>query len=140
MTEKIIEAYGGRERLAKIEAVAAEGQITALMRGGEGTYTRTFRRDGKLFVDISYARLSEKRILNGNKGFRSAGGPFEEVSGPRYLAMVYQYNELNLPYGFLDNSFTVTELRRDTLNGADVFVLQCTDRAGNAMQAFVDTK
>ena len=140
LTEKIIEAYGGRVRLAKIVAVQAEGQITALMRGGEGTYARTFRRDGKLLVDISYAQLSEKRILNGNKGFRSTGGQVEEVFGPRYQAMVYQYNELNLPYGFIDNSLTVAELRRDTLNGADVIVLQCTDRAGNEMLVFVNAE
>src|SRR5208282_1216787 len=97
-TEKIIEAYGGRERLARIVSVAAEGRITALIRGDEGLYRRALRRDGKLFVDINYTRSAERRILNGSKGYRSDGGQLEEVSGPRYLAMIYQYNELNLPY------------------------------------------
>jgi hypothetical protein len=52
--------------------------------------------------------------------------------------MVYQYNELNMPFGLLDNSFTVTELRKDTLNNVDVHVLRCVDRAGNEMEVFVD--
>ncbi|HUI45921.1 MAG TPA: hypothetical protein VL122_08090 [Nitrospirota bacterium] len=112
VTEKIIEAYGGRERLAKVVSVAAEGWITALIRRDEGIYKRTFRRDGKLSVEIIYTRLTEKRILIGSRGFRGTGSQVEEVSGPRYLAMVYQYNELNLPYGLLDNSFTVNELQR----------------------------
>jgi hypothetical protein len=138
ITEKVIEAYGGRERLEKVVSVAAEGRITALVRGDEGIYKRTFRRDGKLFLDITYNRSTERRILNGPKGFRGTGEQVEEVFGPRYLAMVYQYNELNMPYGLLDNSFTVTELRRETLNNADVHVLRCVDRAGNEMEVFVD--
>jgi hypothetical protein len=139
-TEKIIEAYGGRERLTMVKSVAAEGQITALMRGDEGEYKRTFRRDGKLRVDINYTRSTERRILNGNKGFRGTGGQTEEVHGPRYLAMVYQYNELNLPFGLLDNSFTVKELPNDTLNSTDVRVLLCTDRTGNEMKVFVNAE
>jgi hypothetical protein len=140
VTEKITEAYGGRERLTMVKSVAAEGQITALMRGDEGVYNRTFRRDGKLFVDISYTRSTEKRILNGSKGFRGTVGQTEEVHGPRYLAMVYQYNELNLPFGLLDNSFTVKELPNDTQNSTDVRVLLCTDRAGNEMKVFVNAE
>jgi len=137
ITGKIIAAYGGRERLARIMSVAAEGRITALIRRDEGTYKRAMRRNGKLFVDIIYTRSTERRILNGSKGYRGTGGQLEEVFGPRYLAMVYQYDELNLPYGFLDNGFTVSELRSDILNGAHVRVLKCTDRTGNDMEVFV---
>ena len=54
--------------------------------------------------------------------------------------MVHQYNELNLPYGLLDNSFTVFEPRRDTLTGADVRGLRCTDRADNDMEVFVSAE
>lgn len=140
ITEEIIEAYGGRERLSKVVSIAAEGRITALTRGDEGTYRRALRRDGKLFVDIRYRRSTETRILNGTRGYRGTGGQVEEAFGPRYLAMVYQYNELNLPYGLVDNTFTVAELRRDTLNGADVRVLRCTDRGGNAMEVFVNAE
>jgi hypothetical protein len=107
ITEESIEAYGGRERLSKVVSIAAEGRITALTRGDEGAYRRALRRDGKLFVEIGYSRSSETRILN-----RGMGGQVEEVFGPRYLATVYRYNELNLPYGLVNNTFTVAELRR----------------------------
>jgi hypothetical protein len=137
VVEKVIAAYGGRERLAKVKAIAAEGRITAIMRGDEGTYRRTLRRDGNLFVDIVYSRSSERRILHDNKGYRGTGGKVEEVSGPRFQAMVYQYNELNLPYGLLDDTFTVTGLRKDIVNNEAVQVLRLTDRAGNQMDVFV---
>jgi hypothetical protein len=140
ITEKIIEAYGGRDRLARVVSIAAEGRITALIRADEGSYRRVLRRDGKLFVDISYTRSTERRILNGLKGYRGAGRQLEEVFGPRYLAMVYQYDELDLPYGFLDNSFTVSELRMDILKGDNVHVLRCTDRTGHEMEVFVNAE
>jgi len=140
VTEKIIEAYGGRERLAGVASVAAVGRITALIRGDEGTYKRALRRDGKLFIDINYTRSTERRILNGSKGYRGAVGDLEEVFGPRLLAMVYQYDELNLPYGLLDGSLTVSVLGNDKLKGADVRVLRCTDRAGNNMEVLVDAE
>jgi hypothetical protein len=138
--DKVIEAYGGRERLAKVAAVAAEGRVTALVRNDEGSYRRTFRRDRKLVVDVALSRSTEKRILDGMRGFRGTGGQVEEVFGPRYLAMVYQYNELNLPFGLLDNSFTIVELRRDILHGADVRVLRCTDHEGNELDVFVSAE
>jgi hypothetical protein len=61
VVEKIIAAYGGRERLSKVKAIAAEGRITAIMRSDEGTYRHTLRRDGNLFVDIVYSRSSGRR-------------------------------------------------------------------------------
>jgi len=136
--DRIIESYGGRTRLANVVSFAAEGQIKALMRGDAGEYKRTFRKDGKLFIDINYKRSTEQRILNGEKGFRGTAGQVEEVSGTQYLAMVFQYNELNLPYGLLNDSYTVSELRRETLNGAEVRVLKCIDRSGNDMEVFVN--
>jgi hypothetical protein len=135
---KVIAAYGGRERLAKVLSIAAEGRIVALLRGDEGVYRRALRRDGSLFVDIVYSRSSERRILHKDKGFRGTGGKMEEVSGPRLQAMVYQYNELNLPYGLLDDTFKVISLRKDAVNGETVQVLRLADRTGNQMDVSVN--
>jgi hypothetical protein len=140
ITEKILAAYGGRERIAQVVSLAAEGRITALMRGDEGVYRRAQRRDGKLFVDIIYKHSSERRLLDGTRGFRGSPNSMEEVFGPRYLAMVYQYDQLDLPYGLLDNSLTLTELRSDTVKTQAVRVFQCRDRAGNEMEVSVNAE
>lgn len=140
VADRIIEAYGGRERLAAVRSITAEGRITAFLRGDEGTYQRTLRRDGSLFVDIVYSRSSERRILHNGKGYRGTGGKVEEVSGPRYLAMVYQYNELDLPYGLLDGTLTVSGLRKDTVHGVAAYVFRLADRAGSQMDVVVNAK
>jgi hypothetical protein len=137
---KVIEAYGGREKLSMVRTIAAEGRIVALMRGDEGTYRRTLRRDGSLFVDIVYSRSSERRILHKGKGYRGTGGKVEEVSGPRYLAMVYQYNELDLPYGLLDGTLTASGLRKDTVHGEAAYVFRLADRAGSQMDVVVNAQ
>jgi hypothetical protein len=67
-------------------------------------------------------------------------GNVEEVFGPRYHAMVDQYNELDLPFGLLDNTFTITELGRTTLKGTEVRILRLVDHAGNRIDAYVSTE
>jgi hypothetical protein len=138
LTDKMFDAYGGRARLSQIHSIAAEGKITALVRGDSGVYRRALRRDGKLFVDIQYTRSRETRILNGTRALRGIDGKIEEVSGPGALAMVYQYNELSMPFALLDGSFVVKDVWRESLAGAEVRVLRCTDRAGNSIDLFVD--
>ncbi len=136
--DKMFNAYGGRERLAQIRSIAAEGTITAPVRGDHGTYRRAWRRDGKLFVDIRYSQSRETRILNGTQALRGVDGKWEEATGPRYLAMVYQYNELSMPFALLDGTYTVEELDSEQMGDRMVRTLHCTDRAGNSIDVFVD--
>jgi hypothetical protein len=135
---KMFDAYGGRERLSQISSIAAEGSMTALIRGGHGIYRRALRRDGKLFVDIQYSESRETRMLSGTRALRGIDGKLEEVSGPGYLAMVYQYNELSMPFALLDDSFVVKDLGSEPFAGGAVRVLRCTDRAGDTLDVFVN--
>jgi hypothetical protein len=138
LRDKMFDAYGGRERLAQIRSIAAEGKITALVRGDNGVYRRALRRDGKLFVDVQYTKSRETRILNGTRALRSFDGKTEETSGPGYLAMVYQYNELSMPFALLDDTFVVKDLGREPMAGEAIRLYRCTDRAGNSIDIFVD--
>jgi len=67
---KIIDAYGGKEKLSKVVSISAEGRIKKNFQSDEGMYSRYMKRDRKLFVDIRYSSSSEKRTLNGKKGYR----------------------------------------------------------------------
>jgi hypothetical protein len=134
----MFDAYGGRVRLSQISSIGVEGSITALVRGDHGIYRRALRRDGKLFVDIQYSESRETRMLSGTRALRGVNGKLEEVSGPGYLAMVYQYNELSMPFALLDDSFAVKDLGSEPFAGSAVRVLRCTDRAGNTLDVFVN--
>jgi len=140
ISDKIIEAYGGRDRLAKVISVAAEGRITTLLRGEAGIYRRALRKDQKLFIEVINGRSTERRILDSTRGFQGTDGKVEEVFGPRYHAMVDQFNELNLPFGLIDNTFSISELRKAKLQGAEVRGLRLLDRAGNEMVVYVSTE
>jgi len=141
IVSKIIDAYGGKDNLAKVISIAAEGHINNFFSNDEGTYFRYIKRDRKLYVNIKYSRTEEKRILNGDKGYRGSDGKVSEVKGPPYDAMVYQYNQLDLPYGFIiDNTFKVTYLRKDALNGIDVKVLKVSDKYGHDIEVYVSAR
>ncbi len=137
LRDNILEAYGGSERLSQIQSVAAEGSITAIVRGDSGLYRRAWRKDGKLLVDIQYMRSRETRILNGQRTLRGVDGKIEDVSGPGAAAMIYQYNEISMPFALLDETFEIEIRGRDMVDGVDVRVLRCTSRSGNRLDLFV---
>ncbi len=140
VVEKIIQAYGGRDALSRVSALAAEGKITTFMPNDHGTYFLYLKRSGKLLVDIKYTKRMEKRILNRDKGYSGTDKEVSEVTGPAYNAMVYQYDQIDLPYGLTDGAFRVTYLRKDSFRGRPVDVLKLTDKAGNEMEAVVDSE
>jgi hypothetical protein len=140
LVSSIINAYGGKEQLSNVVSILAEGHIKNFFDKDEGTYFRYMKRERKLFVDIKYSRLEEKRILIGNKGYRGTGRKVSEVKGAPYDAMVYQYNQLDLPYGLIDNTFKVTYLRKDSFGSVDADVLKLLDKAGHNIDVYVGAK
>jgi hypothetical protein len=138
LRDNILDAYGGRARLSQIQSLAAEGSITAIVREDTGVYRRAWRRDGKLFVDIQYTKSRETRILNGQRALRSVDGRLEDVSGPGAAAMIYQYNELSMPFALLDESAQIENRGRELINGVEVRTLRYTDKEGNSLDLFVN--
>jgi hypothetical protein len=137
--KKVIDAYGGKEAVEAIHALQAKGDIEALMLHDRGTYELYFERGRKLRVDTKYARSSERRILNGDKGYRSTDTlPLEEVFGPRYLAMVYQYKHLNLLHDLAAGTYNIRFEGISSVNGADAQVFEVNDKDGANMDIYID--
>ncbi len=139
---RVISAYGGEDAILRAKRVYVTGDITAFMRNDKGTYTRYMARDRKLRVETAYASgSSELRILNGKTGRRRMDRtPLMEVKDYQLLAMVYQYKQLDMPYGLLTNQYNLTYEGRDTLNGSEVEVLDVEDAEGPPMKIYVDMK
>ncbi len=139
---KIISAYGGEDAVRRAKRAYATGDIAAFMRNDKGTYTRYFERGRKLRVETTYVSgSSELRILNGKVGWRRMDRtPLMEVKEYLLLSMVYQYKQLDMPYGLLTGQYNISEDGNSTINGADVVVLDVEDGEGPPMKIYVDTK
>jgi hypothetical protein len=136
---RVIKAYGGEKVINEINSIYAKGNIKALMRGDEGNYIRYFKRSRKLRVETLYSRSSEIRILNGKKGWRSTNNmPAPQVTDVRYLAMAYQYKQLDLPYGLLKKSYVVRGAGEEPLNNKSVHVLELFDGEGPPLKVYID--
>jgi len=138
---KVVNAYGGRAAIEKAKSVMATGEISASVRGDNGTYTHYLKREKKLRVETKYSRSSETRILNGSRGWRGVDTtkPAEVESFP-LLAMVYQYKRLDLPYGLMMNRYTVYNVGDDTVAGVAVRILELHDSEGPPMRIAVEKK
>ena len=139
LVSKVMAAYGGEAALKKINAVYAKGVIETVMRQDSGTSTRYFKRPRKLRAELAYQKSSEMRILSGFRGWRgSSGQTLREVHGPPYLAMVYQAKYLDLPFGFLDKTYSISHAGSQQVNSMTVQVLRLEDNEGTVMRVFVD--
>jgi hypothetical protein len=136
---EVIKAYGGEKVIKSINTIYAKGKTKALMRGLEGTYTRYFKRNRKLRVETVYSLSSEVRILNGTIGWRgNISEPLTQVSGVRYLAMAYQYKQLDLPYGLLKRNYRVIRAGNGHLNNKLSHVLDLLDNEGPPLRVYID--
>ena len=135
----VIKAYGGEKAIKSINTIYAKGKTNALMRGLKGTYIRYFKRSRKLRVETLYSLSSEVRILNGSTGWRGNISELpSQVTGARYLAMVYQYKQLDLPYGLLKRNYRVIRAGKGYLNNKLSHVLDLLDNEGPPLRVYID--
>ncbi len=135
---KVIEASGGKKIIEIMRSLYAKGEIEAFMLHDQGTYEFYFKQRRKLRVETRYKHTSELRILNGEKGYRSNDGlPFEEVHGPRYFAMVYQYKHIDILRGLANSIYTISHEGVSSVNGHDVDVLKLNDKEGTVMDIYI---
>jgi outer membrane lipoprotein-sorting protein len=135
---KVIDSYGGKEIIEGIHSVYAKGKIEALMLHDHGTYEFYFKRGGKLRVETKYERSSEVRILNNERGYRSANTlPFEEVYGPRFLSMVYQYKHLNILHDLSTGAYLIRSLGQSQTSSDNIEVFRLNDKEGTVMDISV---
>jgi len=136
----IIGAYGGEKAVTAAKRVYAQGTITAFMRGDEGTYLRWFERGRRLRVETKYSRSSELRILNGSKGWRGVDGEAGEVNGFQYLAMIYQYKQVDILYGLMTGQYKVVPDGSVVDGVTSVDIYRLSDVEGPPMRIFVEPK
>lgn len=139
---KIIDAYGGPQVVEGIASLSAQGVVEApALYRGEAKYVSYLERNRKLRVEMQSQGFLELRVLNRRRSYYKANGfPLIEVRGARYLAMVYQFKELTMPYLLLKGHFEITDEGRSELSGTPVAVLGLRDKEGPPMKIYIDLK
>lgn len=139
IVSRIVEAHGGAGALAGAVSSHAMGRIKADFLRDEGSYERWLMRDRRLRVETIYRRSAEYRVLNGKSGYRgTATGPIAEVTDHRYEAMVYQYKQLEMPFGLSKGLYRVEYEGETELGGVRAIVLDVKDDEGPQMKVYVD--
>jgi len=141
LVPKIIMTYGGERSLEKIGSFSAEGRIDAVAFGDQGEYSLHFKREKKLRVDIKYRKSSEHRILDGDKGYYGTDNKTPaRVEGSQYLAILYQYKSMDIPYSLLKGRYKVSLIGKTKIDGAETAVLMLRDEEGPPIKIYVDLK
>ncbi|MBC7908801.1 MAG: hypothetical protein H7Y60_18905 [Rhodospirillaceae bacterium] len=94
LVDKVVAAYGGRQKLAAIRTLHETGQISSLRTGQTGSLERWFATPDRLRIDMRYANgEAESRILHKTVAYRN-GTP---AQGPLVAATQLQAARFRLP-------------------------------------------
>ncbi|PKO62379.1 MAG: hypothetical protein CVU24_04435 [Betaproteobacteria bacterium HGW-Betaproteobacteria-18] len=94
-----------------------------------------------LRVETVYPETTETRVLNGDLAWRFTGGNLMVgVEGPGRLAMIYQYKQLDLPYGLLKGSYNLRHAGTEAVGNQATEVMELWDDEGPNIRVNVDTK
>ena len=139
LVEKMVQAYGGAQQIERVVALNAVGEIDAFARGTRGTYKRFFKRTRKLRVETGYPGLTEVRVLNGQLAWRTNDRDgIKGDTGPSRQAMIYQYKQLDLPYGLLKGAYNLRYAGEAMVGSQTTHVMEVWDDEGPAMRVNVD--
>lgn len=138
---KVIDVYGGKKVVEDIRSLYAKGKIEAFMLHDQGTYELYFKRERKLRVETKYGHKLEIRILNGDRGYRGSDtrSP-EEVSGPRFYSMVYQYKHLDIIHDLARGVYQIRSMGESLVSGNKAEVFRINDKEGAVMDIYVDAQ
>jgi len=140
LVDKVVQAYGGASQIEQMVSLNADGLINAIVRNAAGTYKRWFQRPRMLRVETVYPATTETRVLNGELAWRFTGGNLMTgVEGPGRLAMIYQYKQLDLPYGLLKGSYNLRYAGSENVGNQATEVMDLWDDEGPNIRVNVDS-
>ncbi len=141
LIEKVLVAYGGRERLMAVRSIRMEGTVRALLRRMEGRTVRTFSRPNRLKVVLAYRSRPEIRIVDGDRGWRTDGsGKLKPVDGFLLSSMNLQAARANLPWLLDERRGSLRHLGAATEGGTRVNLLEVPLGEGLTLLAVVEVE
>lgn len=136
---KTFAAYGGVEKLKTVTRISTKGTTKAFLKNDEGIILRYQEIPRKFRAEMRYQHSEETRIVNGNMGWRGFGPTTPEaVRGTSLQGMLFQNKHLELPMGFLNDTYDITLLGHDTIGTTATEVLSVTDHQAPDMLVHVD--
>lgn len=134
----VVEAYGGAEAVAKLEASRVEGEVEAHMRGAKGKMRRDFAAPERLRVTIAYPETTEIRILDGDRGWRGSPERVSPVQGLPHTSMVYQLLRSSVPWSLVQHRERLERSGGQTDGEARLVVLTLPWSPALKVEFFVD--
>lgn len=134
----MLKAYGGEAAVARVEAVAARGEIVDFLNGNRGAYGRYFARPRRLRIEIMPDQGGEVRLLDGSRGWQGTGRQLVKAQPVLLQSMVYQYSYLDLPMAFAHHSFPVSYGGRVTLGERELALVLVDPPGSPQIRVYVD--
>lgn len=139
LINQVVTAYGGRAALEKATAYRSEGKVVTAA-GREAPTMRLFQRPGRLRVELRYPDKPETRIVDGENGWRGAGGEVTPASGMMLDAMILQAARADLPWFLLQHADSARVIEPLEHGGHTLLGLEVPYGRGLSLRAYVNAQ
>jgi len=136
---KVIDAYGGKNVLAKVSTIYSRGFSKLYKTDNDGWVTRYVRHPLMMRVDFGYHNMPETRVLNNRKGWVHVGTVAKrDADKPAYEGLVFQYNFMRLPFELADLGKSVVYKGKEKLGKASLDVVLIKGMNGMDLTLYID--
>lgn len=136
---KMVQAYGGKDALAKVRSLYTKGNQHVYQLENDGWVTRYWQRPGKMRIESATRRAQETRVLNGSKAWMAVrAGALKPAPPAHYQGMVFQYDAADLPFFLNENRKAAVYQGQSTVDGIAYQVLLVKKGSGQGMTAYID--
>lgn len=140
LISRIIEAYGGREKLAQARTIYSHGRHHTYQNDNDGPVTRYQRRPDRLRIDSALHSSSGSRVVNKQQVWMADGKDQLKAADPKTReGVMFLFNCFDLPFSLADGSWTPVSQAPETSAPANG-ILKLRNSAGQELTLTIDTK
>lgn len=131
LISQIVEAYGGRESLAKVRNIYSRSYHKIYQADNDGWITRYLQRPGKFRVETALHQATGTRQLAGDRVWMGSGKePLKEADTQTREWIVFLFNSQDLPFSLAEGKWTLVPGEKEKNGNARVEVLIMKNSSG----------
>ena len=141
LVAQIIEAYGGRDNLAKVRSIYTRSYEKIHQADNDGWITANLQRPDRFRIESALHQTNSTRVVSGSQVWMSSGKALlEPADNATREGVMFLFNCIDLPFSLAEGKWTAKHQGIDKHNSSPNQVLILKNSAGEELTLTVNPK